>query len=229
MYFSAGTLFWSRPRLMAVNVILISCVILLTFPVTIPGSPAPPVLVASKAGNDLLETLRTYEQRLPKSHYQLFHQINRVIDPYIDFSYMGRMILGLHWKQANALQREAFNREFRTMLIGLSSDILMKYVLGRGLLEHIDIVYLPARLVPGDTRVKVRAKLLLHGTLPFDVQLSLKKTARGWKIYDASAEGFSLVSSYRSIYDSEIRHLGLYTVIQDLIVLNTRWQRDDYS
>ncbi len=229
MNFSGATRVRPRPRRMGINIILIPCFILLTFPVTTTGSPTHPGVVASKAGNDLLGALRTFEKRLHKSPHQLFHQINQVIDPYMDFSYMGRLILGLHWKQANTLQREAFTREFRTMLIGLSSKILMKHVIGRGLLEHIDIVYLPVRLIPGDTRVKVRAKLLLHGTLPFDVQLSLKKTSQGWKIYDASAEGFSLVSSYRSIYDSEIRHLGLNTVIQELIVLNTRWQIADYS
>lgn len=47
----------------------------------------------------------------------------------------------------------------------------------------------------------------------------------GWKVYDVTVDGISLVTNYRGTFASQIRNSGLDTVIADLQQRNAQVHR----
>ena len=50
----------------------------------------------------------------------------------------------------------------------------------------------------------------------------MHQTQQGWKVYDISIDGISLVNNYRRSFSSEIRRNGLNGLINKLVVKNSR-------
>jgi phospholipid transport system substrate-binding protein len=51
---------------------------------------------------------------------------------------------------------------------------------------------------------------------PVSVDYTLYKTGEGWRVYNVSVEGASLVTAYRSQFDSEVRSSGVDGLIKSL-------------
>jgi phospholipid transport system substrate-binding protein len=44
---------------------------------------------------------------------------------------------------------------------------------------------------------------------PVDIDYSMEKTGDGWKVYDVTVAGVSLVTNYRSTFNSQVREGGV--------------------
>ncbi|HPE74371.1 MAG TPA: ABC transporter substrate-binding protein, partial [Candidatus Competibacter sp.] len=51
---------------------------------------------------------------------------------------------------------------------------------------------------------------------PIQINYSMHLNNDGWKVYDVTVDGVSLVTSYRSTFASQIRANGMDSVIADL-------------
>jgi phospholipid transport system substrate-binding protein len=60
---------------------------------------------------------------------------------------------------------------------------------------------------------------------PIQINYSMHLGNDGWKVYDVTVDGVSLVTNYRSTFASQIRDSGLDAVIADLQQRNARWGR----
>ena len=133
--------------------------------------------------------------------------------PHVDFTEAARLAAGRAWTSATPEQRERLVKEFRSMLVRTYSAAISAY---RGQTMEV----LPLQLPADATDATVRSRYLSPGAPPVNISYALHKTADGWKIYDISVEGVSLVLTYRSEFEQIGREAGIEGLIARLAEKN---------
>ena len=130
--------------------------------------------------------------------------------PHFNFTRMTRLAVGAPWRQATSAQQQSLTNEFRTLLVHTYTSAFTQY-------RDQVIEYRPLKLQPGDTEVVVRSLIKQTGGAdPIDVNYSMEKTDQGWKVYDVTIAGVSLVQNYRSTFNTEIQKSGIDGLIATL-------------
>jgi phospholipid transport system substrate-binding protein len=135
------------------------------------------------------------------------------IVPQIDFEEATRLAASRAWSQASAEQRRRLVNEFRSMMVRTYSNAISLYT-GQ------EAKFLPSRNKAAGTETAVRYQFARSGGRPMQVTYELRRTDAGWKIYDISVEGMSLVLTYRSEFDSIVKHEGVDGLIRRLAQRN---------
>ncbi len=160
--------------------------------------------------DQVIVVLERDKARLSEEPEYLEEQLKTLIDPYVDFKAMGRLMLGKHWKSASDEQRRRFTAEFRSMLARIYGKSIALY-------DGQKLEFLP--YVPGKKRnlAKVESRVQkADGTgLPIDFRLRHKKSD-GWKIFDISVDGISLIKNYKSSFQREIAQVGLDGLLENI-------------
>ncbi len=129
--------------------------------------------------------------------------------PHFDFARMTRLAVGRFWRQATPVQQQALVDEFRSLLVRTYSASLTAY-------KDQKIEYKPLKMAPGDTDVVVKTVVLQSGGQPIPIDYGMEKTPGGWKVYDITVDGVSLVVNYRSSFAHEIQQGGIEQLIHTL-------------
>jgi phospholipid transport system substrate-binding protein len=139
---------------------------------------------------------------------------DQFVIPNIDFIALSQSVLGITWRKATPLQREVFEREFRSLLMNtyLTSISRADY-------HGQSIKYLPLRNPPTGNRADVDAEIEQPNGPLIHVQFRMyRRDDAGWKVFDVVAEGVSLVITQRSSFSSIIHDKGLdglITMLED--------------
>lgn len=134
--------------------------------------------------------------------------------PHIDFQEATRLAVGKSWNQASAEQKQKLVEEFRRMLVRTYSSAIQAY-------EGQTMKVQPLRMKPDDTDVTVHNQYIRAGGKPVQLDYQMRKTDKGWKIYDIVVEGVSLVLTYRSEFDAVVKQQGIDGLIKRLAEKNT--------
>jgi phospholipid transport system substrate-binding protein len=129
--------------------------------------------------------------------------------PHFDFTHMTALAMGRNWRKASTVQKKQLTDEFRTLLVRTYSTALTKY-------RDQTIEYKPLRSQPGDTDVTVRSSIQQSGAEPVTIDYSMEKTSSGWKVYDVTVAGISLVTTYRDAFAQEVHNVGVDGLIKKL-------------
>ena len=129
--------------------------------------------------------------------------------PHFDFRRMTQLAVGKYWRRATTQQRQALVTEFRNMLVRTYTKVFTVY---RD--QKVDVK--PLRIAASDTEATVKTSIGLPGTPTTQVDYEMKKAADGWKVFDISIEGVSMVLSYRGTFTSEIKEGGIDGLIKTL-------------
>ncbi len=175
---------------------------------------APDVLVKTTA-EDVLQIVRNDKDIQAGDQKKIFALAEEKILPNFNFERVSRLVLGKYWTRANKEQKEAFQREFRSLLLRTYAMALSKY-------RNQTIEYKPLRSQPGDTKVTVKTLIIQPDGPPIGIDYSLEKFPEGWKVYDIVIEGVSLVTNYRGQFSDEIRQSSLDGLIQKLTDKNKK-------
>ncbi len=137
--------------------------------------------------------------------------VNELIAPNFDFPKMSRWVLGKNWRKATPEQKKRFTEAFEDLLIKTYSNALTKA-------DGVDIKYLPVHSSENSKKVTVKTEVdRKNGSPKVPINYRLYKSKKGgWKVYDVSIDGVSLVSTYRKSFNSEIKKGGLDKLIQHL-------------
>jgi phospholipid transport system substrate-binding protein len=173
---------------------------------------APDALVQS-VSTEVLDAIRSD----PALHKGDVERLQKLIDdkvaPYVDFERMTRLSVGRGWRTATPEQRQALMREFRTLLVRTYSGALSRVT------DH-QVKMRPFRAQPTDTDVVVRSLVAPSAGEPIQLDYRLEKTDNGWKIYDVTILGVSLVENFRNSFASEINQNGVDGLIKALAERN---------
>lgn len=170
--------------------------------------------IISETTGRMLEALKQ-ERAVITQHPDRVHELaNQIIMPHVDFQRMSSWVLGKHWRQATAEQKQQFPAQFRSLILRTYATALSEYT-------DETISYLPLRATDNATDVTVKTIIERSAGPAIPVAYRMHQTQQGWKVYDISIDGISLVNNYRRSFSSEIRRNGLNELINKLVVKNS--------
>ena len=168
-----------------------------------------PEELVKKVTADVLDSVKSDKQLQAGDRKKALAMAEQKIIPHVDFREAALLATGKSWHTATTAQQTQIVNEFRSMLVRIYSNAIDVY---RGQTMRV----LPVRLAPGAAEVTVRNQYLSQGRPPVPVEYAMKKTPEGWKIYDISVEGVSLVLTYRAEFESITRVSGIAGLIKRL-------------
>ena len=134
--------------------------------------------------------------------------------PHFDFARMTQLAVGKYWRTATPEQKKSLVTEFRNMLVRTYTKVFTVY-------RDQAVEVKPSRMAAGDTEVTVKTVINKPGSQPIPVDYEMKIAADGWKVFDISIEGVSMVMSYRGTFASKIQESGIDGLIKTLSDKNT--------
>jgi phospholipid transport system substrate-binding protein len=192
---------------------IFACLMALALPARAQQDLGPEELVR-KVTQDVLDAIRSDKQLAAGDKQKALKLAEEKVLPLIDFEEAARLAVGRAWAQATPEQRKKLVEEFRKMLVRTYSNAISAY-------EGQTMQVLPVRMKPGDTEVTVHNRYIRAGGKPLPVDYQMHKTDQGWKVYDITVEGVSLVLTYRSEFDAIVKQEGIDGLIKRLEEKNT--------
>ena len=181
---------------------------------------APPAGAQAKVGTDPtgpLELVRTSVSRVltivqaPRpiaiGGGQRRLEIRRVAQGLFDFDDMARLTLARHWKDRSASEQAEF--------VGLFTDLLERSYLTT--IENYagETITFVGESV-GDPYAQVRSRITTNRLVEITIDYRLRKRDSRWAVYDVVLDGVSLVSNYRSQFNTIIRTSSFADLLKKL-------------
>jgi phospholipid transport system substrate-binding protein len=131
------------------------------------------------------------------------------INALVDFARMTQLAVGKYWRTATPDQKQALVTEFRNMLVRTYTKVFTVY-------RDQSVEIKPFRMASDDTEVTVKTVIDKPGSQPIPVDYEMKIAPDGWKVFDISIEGVSMVLSYRGTFATQIQQNGIDGLIATL-------------
>jgi len=168
----------------------------------------PGVLISS-AASVMLKDVDAHRGEYQKQPDKLEAVVTRVLLPYFDTDYAGQLVLGRHWASATPEQRKRFIDGFYHSLLRTYSSAVASFTGDR-------LKVLPYRGEVSVSSATVRSQVRKSDGTTVAVNYSLRRTDKGWKVWDVVIEGISYVKSFRDDYGAEVDRGGLDALIKRL-------------
>lgn len=144
-------------------------------------------------------------------------KVNELVDakvlPHFNFTHMTRLAVGKNWRNATPEQKKVLEIEFRNLLVRTYTTAFTTY-------QDQEVEVKPLKMANDATDVTMKTFILNKGKQPLPVNYDMEKTASGWKVYDLSIDGVSLVTNYRGTFAEEIQKSGIDGLIKTLVEKN---------
>jgi len=148
--------------------------------------------------SELKKDARTAERR---------RMIRQVAGELFDFTEISARSLGPHWRARTTAEREEF--------IALYGDLLeYSYISKIEMYSGETIRYL-GEAVDGEQAV-VRTRIVTKQGTEIPVDYRMMKSGSRWLVYDVTIEGVSLISNYRSQFNTVIQRSGYRDLVAKL-------------
>jgi phospholipid transport system substrate-binding protein len=177
---------------------------------------AKPEELVQTITNDILAAIKSDKQLAAGDKQKALKLAEEKVLPYIDFEEATRLAVGRAWSQATPEQKKKLVAEFRNMLVRTYSNAIEAY-------QGQTLKVLPSRggKPEGKDEATVRTQFVRAGGQPLPIEFQMRKAEKGWKVYDISVEGISLVLTYRSEFDQVVKQEGIDGLIKRLTQKNT--------
>jgi phospholipid transport system substrate-binding protein len=179
------------------------------------AADTPPDVLARTTTQEVLAILKQDKEIQGGNLNKVYQLVEAKILPNFDFNRMTQLAVGKHWPRATAKQKQALVTEFRNLLVRTYSSSLTAF-------SNQTVEFKPMAIKPDDADVTVHSEIRQPGGQPIPIDYSMYKTAFGWKVYDVSIDGVSLVTNYRASFASTIRQNGIDGLIKTLATQSAR-------
>ncbi|MCH2547338.1 MAG: ABC transporter substrate-binding protein [Alphaproteobacteria bacterium] len=140
-----------------------------------------------------------------RNNHKLAHLEALFVDV-VDVDWVGRFVLGRHWRSASEAQKEAYLPAYRDFLIKHYTSRFAEY---SG--ETFSIEQAEARRA-GEYMVRMNIQRP-RGQEPVIVDYMLRERGDSFKVFDIVVEGVSLINTQRSEFTSAVERKGLDKLI----------------
>ncbi|MDP1549864.1 MAG: ABC transporter substrate-binding protein [Nitrosomonas sp.] len=170
---------------------------------------APDRLV-DKTVKEVIEIIQKDEALKNGDRDKMHDLIETKILPHFNFSRMTQLAMGQHWSKAAPEQQYKLVNEFRTLLVRTYSNALTSYNK-----ETINVNLI--KQLGDQVETTVRTVVIQgNGKEPVPIDYSMEKKPDGWKVYDVTVAGVSLVTNYRGTFNSQVRKGGVEGLLKAL-------------
>ena len=173
---------------------------------------APEQLV-QKITDEVLAAIKSDKELAAGDKQKALKLAEEKVLPYIDFEHSTRLAVGRAWSQASPEQKKKLVSEFRNMLVRTYSNAIGAY-------QGQTLKVLPSRGKQDPEDATVRTQFNRPGGQPLPIDFAMRKAEKGWKVYDITVEGVSLVLTYRSEFDAVVKQEGIDGLIKRLAQKN---------
>lgn len=193
------------------GIILLMLSNLLVFPA---WSMDPPDRLVDKTVHEVIEIIQKDEELKNGNKEKMLDLIETKILPHFNFTRMTQLAMGQHWSTAVPEQQNKLVDEFRTLLVRTYSNALTSY--------HDETIKVnPVKALGDSTETTVRTVVIQgNGKQPVPIDYSMEKKPEGWKVYDVTVAGVSLVTNYRGTFNSQVRKGGIEGLLKTLVDKN---------
>lgn len=144
---------------------------------------------------------------------KIFALVEEKVLPHFDFKRMTQLAMGKNWRQATPEQQENLIKEFRTLLVRTYAVSLSQY-------RDQKIEFKPFKMDANEKDATVKSSFLQSGREPVSVDYTMRKGDAGWKVFNITVEGVSLIENYRTTFNEQIRKEGVDGLIKTLAERN---------
>lgn len=202
---------------------LISVFMLLSISTGNAETTTPPDAILKDVANKMIAELNNKRAELKGNPAKVQALVEEHLLPSIDIINSAKLVLGKYWRSASKEQKIGFIKEFRTLLLRFYSSALAEYLNNNNeLLDPGMIEFFPVHLEAGREEITVRSVVKPKKGEPVPVNYHMNLTRKGWKVYDVSVEGVSVITTYKTSFASEIRQQGLDSLIASLNERNAK-------
>jgi phospholipid transport system substrate-binding protein len=120
-------------------------------------------------------------------------KIWEIVNGIFDYDELSRLSMGRNWRKLNAAQQKEFPELFSKVLGNVYMDRIMAYTSEKVVFDdNVNV---------SDGKALVKSRIVTSDKeIPIDYRMM--ENAGKWKVYDVVIEGVSLVSNYRSQFNS---------------------------
>lgn len=181
-------------------------------PLAVFAQETPDVLV-KRVTDEVLTIVRTDKDIQNGNSRKVVDLVEQKVLPHFNTQRITALAVGREWRKATPEQQQRLSKEFIDLLVRTYSNALTAY-------RDEKIRYKPLKMAAADTDVVVMAEVLKPGGSPIQLDYNLEKMDAGWKVYDISVGGISLVTNYREQFAQEIRNGGIDGLIKTVAAKN---------
>ncbi len=183
---------------------------LVAFPAWSNNPDLAPDKLVEKTVHEVIDVIQKDDDLKNGNKEKLLNLIETKILPHFNFNRMTQLAMGQHWSTTTPDQQNRLVDEFRTLLVRTYYNALNTYYN-----ETIIVNPLPALGDKGDAVVR-SVVIQGNGKQPVPIDYSMEKKTNGWKVYDVTVAGVSLVTNYRGSFNSQVRKNGIDGLIKTL-------------
>jgi phospholipid transport system substrate-binding protein len=162
---------------------------------------------------DVLELISKDKQAKEVNQKKLLEFIDVRILPNFDFERMTKLAVGRSWRGATPEQKALLVSEFRTLLVRTYTKAFTAY-------KEVSVDTKSLTIPDGVTEVTVKTVILRPEAPAIPVNYEMEKTETGWKAFDVTVEGISLVATHRGSFAEKVQQDGIDGLIKSLADLN---------
>ncbi len=174
-----------------------------------------PDAIVRKNTNEILAAIKADKDLVAGNQKKIEKLADEKVLPYFNFVRMTQLAVGRNWRDANDVQKKSLIDEFRTLLVRTYSTSLTQF---RN--QTIDVK--PLKVAAAETEVVVKTQVNQPGGQAIPIDYSMEKSGDTWKVYDVLIDGVSLVTNYRSSFNTEIQKSGIDGLIKSLTERNAK-------
>ena len=178
------------------------------------AAEAPDEMVR-RSTNEILAAIKADKDLQAGNQAKIEKLAEEKVLPYFNFARMTQLAVGRNWRDANDAQKKSLTDEFRRLLVRTYSTSLSQY-------RNQTIEVKPLKIAAADTEVVVKTQVIQPGGQPIPIDYSLENGSNGWKVYDVLIDGVSLVTNYRSSFNTEIQKNGIDGLVKSLVERNAK-------
>lgn len=175
---------------------------------------APDVLIKETV-HEVLDIVRADKELRAGNQKKMLELVDAKVLPHFNFEHMTKLAVGKSWRGATPEQKQSLMSEFRILLVRTYTKAFTSY---RD--QVVDVK--PFKLDAAATEATVKTAIVKPGSSqqPILVDYDMEKMPDGWKVYDVTVEGVSLVTSYRGTFADQVKQVGIDGLIKTLVEKN---------
>jgi len=187
------------------------------------NSMLAPDKMLQEATLKMLRSINNNRKQIKQSPDKIKSLVEEIIMPHLDFIAASKMVMGKYWRRAEKAQKIKFIRQFRLLLLRFYSSALSEYLSGRDKALREDLIhYFPLDIKDSDTALTVRAEIQPDSGESIPIRYRMHRTKKGWKIYDVSVEGISVITTYKNNFANQFKTQGIDALIASLEAKNKK-------
>ena len=175
---------------------------------------AQPDVLIKETVREVLDIVRADKELRAGNQKKMLELVDAKVLPHFNFERMTRLAVGKAWRTATPEQKQVLVTEFRTLLVRTYTKAFTSY-------RDQTVEVKPIKIASDATEVTVKTAIVKPSAQqPILVDYDMEKKPDGWKVYDVTVEGVSLVTSYRGTFADQVQQIGIDGLIKTLVEKN---------